>query len=65
MTTLDTEAPIFSGGGLTGFEVTEQEVPSYVGGALVSPFAAWLTSEDESAQAVDSLEALVAELEDE
>ncbi|CUR58432.1 hypothetical protein NOCA1140099 [metagenome] len=65
MTTLDTEAPIFSGGGLTGFEVTEQEVPSYEGGALVSPFAAGLTSEDESAQAADSLEALVAELEDE
>ncbi|KQV77379.1 hypothetical protein ASC64_00555 [Nocardioides sp. Root122] len=65
MTTLDTEAPIFSGGGLTGFEVTDQEVPSYEGGALVSPFAAGLTSEDESVQSADSLEALVAELEDE
>jgi hypothetical protein len=65
MTTLDTQAPIFSGGGLTGFEVTEKEVPVYEGGALVSPFASGLTSEDESAQAVGALEALVAELEDE
>ena len=65
MTTLDTEAPIFSGGGLTGFEVTEQEVPAYECGVLISPFASGLTSEDESAQAVDALEALMAELEDE
>ncbi|WP_374456919.1 hypothetical protein [Nocardioides sp.] len=65
MTTLDTEAPIFSGGGLTGFEVAEQELPSHGGGALVSPFASGLTSEAESAEAVDALEALVAELEDE
>ena len=65
MTTLNTEAPIFSGGGLTGFEATEQEVPAYEGGALVSPFASGLTFEDESARAVDALEALVAELEDE
>ena len=28
MTTLDTEAPIFSGGGLTGFEVAEHEDPA-------------------------------------
>ena len=65
MTTLDTEAPVFSGGGLTGFEVAEQEGPAYESGVLASPFASGLTSDEESAQAVEAYEALLAELEDE
>ena len=65
MTTLDTEASIFSGGGLTGFEVAEYEEPAYESGVLASPFASGFTSHEESAQVVEAYEALVAELDDE
>lgn len=65
MTTVDTEAPIFSGGGLTGFEVAEQEEPTYESGVLASPFASGFTSHEESAQVVEAYEALITELEDE
>lgn len=65
MSTLDTEAPIFSGGGLTGLEAAEHEEPTFEHGVLVSPFTSGFASDDESAQVVEAYEALVAELEDE
>jgi len=65
MTTLANQAPIFSGGGLTGYEGPEQEEPTYESAMLASPFASGLSSEDEAGQLAGPYEALVAELEDE